>query len=268
MDVAVPSDEMTESSDTAPSLSETRDVDVHVFSAPKIGVGAYLGGPLVATFMLARNFTALGHARPAKLTWLLGGLGSVLLFAAVMVVPEGILDRVPNMVFPLVYTGIAIAVFKARQQEELDAHLAADGKAASGWRVAAIAVLGLVFTVGLVFAFALAAPTMDGERITVGSREHEVFYEPPVTEAEATRVGAALDEQLFSLLDFTTYVKIERTGDAYRVLLPVQDGAWDDPGVVADYRSIGSYLSDALEGADVTIVLFFDGLRGREEHPI
>ncbi len=242
-----------------------------VYDQKKILLCSYIGGPLVAAYMLAKNFAALGQdGRKWTALWI-GVVGTLVMLGGLMSLPEAVVDRIPSVLLPATYTGIAYVVFINLQREGVQAHVRQDGAVASGWRVALVTVLGFlaicVLALPLVLYAILFAPIMEGERITLGELEHEVFYEPPVTQEQARRVGDAADRGLFVELGFQSYMKVERRRYGYVAMLPVDDGAWNDPEVVAFYEYLRPELSAAL-GSEISIVLFYEGLRGRSEHPL
>ena len=126
-----------------------------VYLEKQLWLGSYLGGPLVAGYLLARNFKAFGESGKARNVWIVTVAGTVLLFAALMFAPY--VDRVPGFLFPLVYTAIASIYFQMTQGKQIAARVAA-GAPVYGWgRVVGVAVIGLIVTAAAVVGASLAA---------------------------------------------------------------------------------------------------------------
>lgn len=120
-----------------------------LYSANQIAVAAFLGTPLAASWLAARNFRALGQEEAVGRTWGAGILLTAIVLAISFVLP----DRFPNSLLPLAYCLALRAVAEWKFKAVVDAHLTAGGSLASWWRVVGIGILcGLIAGV-LIVAF-------------------------------------------------------------------------------------------------------------------
>jgi hypothetical protein len=114
-----------------------------VFSPAQGSVGAFLGGPLAGTFFVSMNFLAIGDTRRARLATIWGITIAAVALWGHLSLSDSILGYCIRIAYPVIVWPIISTQF-AR------ARIAPSGLLAihSNWRVAVVAVLGL-----LVFGF-------------------------------------------------------------------------------------------------------------------
>ena len=117
-----------------------------IFTANAIWVGTFLGGPLAAGYFMAQNFKALNQAQWVGTTWKYTILGTILIFGTILLLPQSIIDKIPNIAIPLIYLVITQTLLKKHQGKALETHVASGGPVHSWWRVIGIALLFLVIT--------------------------------------------------------------------------------------------------------------------------
>ncbi len=129
-----------------------------VFSTGAISLATLLGGPLAGGFVMAKNFQVFGKRGAAINTVFLGIITTILLFLALIYLPEGILNKVPNAVIPAIYTGI-ISILADRMQGPTIKKLLEEGTVkASNWLAAGYGIIGLVIYGALIGIAIFAVP--------------------------------------------------------------------------------------------------------------
>lgn len=124
-----------------------------LFSPRQIAVAAFLGTPLAAGWLIARNLSVLGDQRASRHARVFALLGTVVLLAVAFVLPA----RIPAPVLPMAYTMGIREFAKRRFGAAVESHVAAGGELQSNWRVFGIGLAG--FVVVVVFCVAAAALT-------------------------------------------------------------------------------------------------------------
>ena len=121
--------------------------EVKTYTSGQVGWGTFLGGPLAATYMLKKNFTAIGDINAERNTFLVGGLFTLLLMAVLPFLPKNF----PNMAIPLAYT------IAARQMAKQYEGRFGNRPAQSNWKVFFLSVLSLVMflVVAVIYMFVL-----------------------------------------------------------------------------------------------------------------
>ena len=79
---------------------------VELYSQRAISIATYFGGPLAAGILARQNFINIGKDQLGKNALIVSIISTVLLFAGIFSVSEEIMDKVPNALIPLIYTGI------------------------------------------------------------------------------------------------------------------------------------------------------------------
>ena len=123
-----------------------------IYKDNMIWVGTYLGGPLVAGYLIAENFKSFNEINKAKKTWIFTITGSILIFFGVSQIPDSV--NIPNYIIPLFYTAIAYGLVKHYQDKNISAYIALGGKSFGWWRTIIVSLIGLIITFASIFGFA------------------------------------------------------------------------------------------------------------------
>ncbi len=115
-----------------------------LYTLGQIGVATYLGGPIAGCYLVSENFKHFDNTRLANKIQIIGIVSTFLLFAGILLVPERIMDSIPNMVIPLIYTALIAGYAQKSQGETIKESLAIGYQKYSGWRVAGVS-LGFLF---------------------------------------------------------------------------------------------------------------------------
>ncbi len=127
--------------------------DSKLYSSKTISGATFLGGPLAAGYMIGENYKALDKPKEGRISLILGIFSTIVLFTGIFMVPERIIDKIPNQIIPLVYTAIIWGIVEWKQGKVLKSHEANGNVFFSGWRAAGIGFLSLlVISIGI-FAY-------------------------------------------------------------------------------------------------------------------
>lgn len=116
-----------------------------IYKERAIWVGTFLGGPLVAGYLIAENFKAFNEIEKAKKTWLFAIISTILIFGGIFLIPETI--KIPNQIIPIIYTAIAYYLAKHFQEKKMIEHIENGGEYYSWWRIIAIGVIGIFISI-------------------------------------------------------------------------------------------------------------------------
>ena len=124
---------------------------IRLYSPQQVAGAAFLGTPIAAAWLFARNFSALGDERASRRALVWGVVGTVAIVVLGSILPA----RFPAPVLPIAYTMALRELAKLVHGAAFAAHVAAGGQRQSNWRVLGIGLAGLVavlpFAVGLAF---------------------------------------------------------------------------------------------------------------------
>ncbi len=97
-----------------------------IYKSNAIRVGTFLGGPLVAGYLIAENYRTFNEDDKAKRTWLITAIATVLILGAVFLIPDSV--KIPNVVFPLIYSWIASYLVQHYQGGQIDGYITSGGE--------------------------------------------------------------------------------------------------------------------------------------------
>ena len=228
---------------------------VKLYSSNNIVGATFFGGPLAAGYLLSKNFKKLGD-RDAARTSLLIAIGvTVLLFGGLFVIPEQIVDRIPNLLIPFALAGIAGYLVRNFQQQQIEQHIKEGGQTASWLNALGVSMVSLLLT--LVIPTVLFVIFGEEDKVVFGPDE-AIYYEDGATETDAHRLGSLLQEVGFFDGTNTADVWLARTSTGVTVSFTVQDGIWDNPEVVESFRELGSLIKERVFANRPVEVRFID----------
>lgn len=80
---------------------------IKLYSLRSIVVVTFIVGPIATGILLRRNFKNLNEPQKARIALYLGILSMVLIIIVLVMLPESLVDSIPQVIIPLVYTLIA-----------------------------------------------------------------------------------------------------------------------------------------------------------------
>jgi hypothetical protein len=86
--------------------TENNTKDIKLYSSKAISGATFLGGPLVAGYLIGENFKALDKPNEGRNSLIIGIISTIILFGGIFMVPENMIDKIPTQLIPIVYTGI------------------------------------------------------------------------------------------------------------------------------------------------------------------
>lgn len=164
-------------------LESTCDTHEPLFSTRQVGVAAFLGGPLGGSWLMYKNFFALGNKPQCRLAlW-----GSVLLTMALAVIVLWLPTDFPNPIIPAVTVAGFGGWFYLTLDADFQVHQENDGPQGSWWAAVGLGVVSLIATLLLVTAIALAVPILPVNHVQHGPSI--VYYEGDATRENAEHLG-------------------------------------------------------------------------------
>jgi hypothetical protein len=126
---------------------------IKLYSQTAMAIATYLGGPLAAGILIRRNSLNLGREREGLMALIIGTVSTIFLFWGIFQIPEPILDKIPNVLIPAVYTAIIYMIVEKMHGEMLKKY-----EFYSLWRALGIGTACGVIVAGGIFAYIYYAP--------------------------------------------------------------------------------------------------------------
>ncbi|QCK15639.1 hypothetical protein [Mangrovivirga cuniculi] len=247
-------------------MTETIDSTIptaKVYKDRAFWVGTFLGGPLVAGYLFAENFKALGQPEKVKPTWVIAIIVTIILFGGIFLVPENI--TIPNQIIPIVYTAITFALFKKIQEEKVEEYTN-QGGVFYGWgKVIAVGIIGALITIVPIFSIAFLADSIEQANITTKTYgvavKHEIdFDNTNISEKEVDEIAEAFFNTGFFDLSVAKYVYVVKNGSKYEISISVMEGMENDTEAIQFFRELRDQMDNYLPNNKIEIKLVVEYL--------
>lgn len=120
------------------------EVTYRLYSQQAIAIATFFGGPFAAGLLIRRNSLNLGREKEGLYALIIGFIAMFLLVWGLYMLPENILDRIPNALFPMIYTGIIYFIVHRLHGKILDNHKSEGLPFYSNWKAAGIGFVSLI----------------------------------------------------------------------------------------------------------------------------
>lgn len=173
------------SESTIASNSKQDTSNIILYSARAIALATFLGGPIAAGYLISKNYTSLNKPQQAKTALIIGIIFTFIILGSFFLIPDNILDTIPNYLIPVVYSGIIMAIVEVKLGNQLRVYKENGHKFASIWKAVGVGFISLliflVLTLGLVFLKedSLVYDQYDKEiaLFTQNEKETMIFYD-------------------------------------------------------------------------------------------
>ena len=129
-------------------MNKESNLNKKLFSLRSIIITTYLLSPIVSGFMIRENFKNLGEKDKGNWALFIAFLIFFSFLVFLILIPENIVDKIPNPLFPLIYTGFIYYYLEKTQGEYLKLHEENNGEFYSIWKfnlISFIAIATIVF---------------------------------------------------------------------------------------------------------------------------
>jgi hypothetical protein len=120
-----------------------------IFTDRKIWLGSMLGGPLIAGYIIYKNYQTFNELDKARKVVIVTLLITVIIFSVIFMIPDEI--KIPNQLIPFLYTFIAWGFLKKYQGGKIEEHISSGGEVMGWGNTVLISILGLIITFVPVF---------------------------------------------------------------------------------------------------------------------
>jgi hypothetical protein len=246
-------------------MEHTSDIQTpteKIFKDRAIWIGSFLGGPLVAGYLIAENFKVFNETDKAKKTWIYTIISTIVVFGGVFLIPENI--KIPNQIIPLIYTGIAYYLVQHFQGQNISTHINSGGELHSWWRTIAVGIIGLIITVLSIFGVILLSEVIENASIstkTYGIMKHEITFDKKyISETEVNKIADGFIKTTFFDEAVTKYVYVTKVKDKYELSISVIDGIENDSQALEPFINLRTDLQTLFPNNKIVFKLVVDNL--------
>ena len=159
--------------------------DKKLFTQKGISIATFLGGPLAAGYLIRQNFRALGKEPEALVSIILGILLTAATFIPLFLLPEEVIDKIPNQLIPAIYTLIIYGIVEVIQGKDLKRHQEEQRQFESNWKATGIGLVWMLVLVGVLAVYVFTSPEMSGE---LDAEIHQKMEQIAVNEDKALKI--------------------------------------------------------------------------------
>lgn len=235
-----------------------------LFTSRAISAGAFLGGPLAVTVLLANNFGRMGDNHNRNRTYILG-LGITLsMIWILMTIPQSIMDRIPSIVFPAISSWIAYFLTEKLQGEIIREHFKNLGAKASGWAVFGWSMLSLAIYLGLALLLIPFVPPFDFEEesYSEGLQGNKIHYSENIDTRVLKNLGEYLLEVEYFDSEVQTVIQLVKSEAGYSLTFSCYKDLWDDQETIDSFKEFGEEIAADLNMTPLSISLVDEDFGG------
>jgi hypothetical protein len=242
------------------TFTEKQIPEGKIYNDRKIWAGSYLGGPLVAGYLISENFKAFGEHDKVWKTWLISILALVLVIVTLFI---PLFERVSNFLYCLCYAISAHIFVQLYQRRKIDAHIEAGGRLYGWWRLIGISILGTIITIIPLFGAAyLAGDSSDNTTVkTYGNLKHEILFDKNnITEAEVDKIADALTKRDYFTDNAKAYVYVKKIKNTYEIFFSCNESVKTEPTAIPFFTALHKELQGLLPENKIVVVLVVDSM--------
>jgi hypothetical protein len=221
-------------------------------------VGTFLGGPLVAGYLIAENFKSFSDPDQAKKTWIYAIIATIVIFGGIFLIPDTV--KIPNQIIPLIYTGIAYYLVQHFQGQKITAYINAGGQIYSWWRTIGVGLIGLAITLIPIFGVAYVSNSATTTK-SYGIMKHEIdFDKSNIKESEVDKLANGFTKATFFDDAATKYVYAKKVGDNYELSISCNKSITSSPEALTPFIQLRTDMQTLFPNNKIIFNLVVDNL--------
>ncbi len=136
----------------------SRATNFKLYSKRAILFATFVGSPLAGGYLMKSNLLSLGQNELAKKVFTISTVSTFLILTLFIFLPESLVDKIPNSLFPAIYTTMFAVYIEKFMGSELKEHRNEGREFHSGWKAFGICLLALIPILVYIIALALVMP--------------------------------------------------------------------------------------------------------------
>lgn len=224
-----------------------------IYTNKSISLATFLGGPIAAGFLIAKNFKVFGNDRAARKSISIGINSTFILFIGLFFLPEHIVDRIPQPIIPAAYTSIIYFIVEKLQGQKIKDFIEEGGKKASGWSAAGYGFLGLLIIAMLTFILTFSTLSNELEKVNgyekniSVSKNVTLYYSDSIKLSESKKIADKIKQSEFLRGNNGADIFLNYESDFYRLKFIIPDTTlFSDTLFLSEFNLFENYLNKSL----------------------
>jgi cyclophilin family peptidyl-prolyl cis-trans isomerase len=232
-----------------------------IYKDKAIRVATFIGGPLVAGYLIAENFKVFNEPEKAKKAWIYTIIATVVIFGSIFLIPNSNKSSTP--IIPLIYTWIAYYLVIHYQGESIKVHINGGGQTYNWGRTLGIGLIGLVITIipifGIVYFTDVAANT--GTIKTYGVIKNEIHFDKSnISAHEIDEIANGLKTITFFDETVKKDVYVKKVKDNYEISIACSKSVEGNTAAVAIFVQLRDNMQKTFSHNQIVFNLVVDSL--------
>ena len=232
-----------------------------IYKSNAIRIGAFIGGPLIAGYMIAENFKAFNKPGKAKRTWIYTVAATIIIFGVAFLMPNT--NRSADYLVPLIYTWIAYYLVQHYQGTNITDHGNAGGQFYNWGRVIAVALIGLAITLIAIVAVVYVSDAItNSETVTTyGAAGSEVHFDNSnMSYIESDKIGEAFIAANFFGAEKKMFVYAKKVGNNFEISISCNEGVLNSPNTTSAFAKLRESIQKSFPQNTIIFVLVVGSL--------
>ncbi|HKV32939.1 MAG TPA: hypothetical protein VJP89_01320 [Pyrinomonadaceae bacterium] len=243
-----------------------------IYTQNSIWGGSFLGGPLVAGYIIARNFKAFNESPKAWVTWIVTICASAVILGAAFLLSDTNWRGIP-----IAYTAIAYGLIRHYQGAKIDAHIKAGGATHGYLNIIGVSLAGLIITFIPIIVIAIAVESINPTETQQSFTERDILESPAVREyqslkhkiyflrsnisvEEIDKLAAGLTKTGFFNEASRRQVYVRKVKDTYEVSIPCTSVITTDPDAYREFIPLRNDMQQLFPRNKIILNLVLESL--------
>ncbi len=215
-----------------------------IFTNKAISVATFFGGPIAAGFLISKNYKIFGDENAARNSIFIGIISTVLLFAGILMIPEHIIDKIPQALIPGIYTAIIAGLVEKLQGQKIKDFLSENGQKASNWQAAGYGLIGLLIISTFILVLIFAVPTTGYEKNITVDTNVTLYYSKNIEDLKSERIASVIKQSGFMEGSEGADLFVNTEENFYRLKFVLPDTSiLSDTILLSDFNEFENYLN-------------------------
>ena len=234
-----------------------------VYTELAVRVGTFLGGPLMAGYLIAENYKTFGETKNVQKTWLISIFVTLSLLTATYFLSE--LGNMADRIIPISYILIANFLVKSLQSQKINNHLNAGGQKYAMGRTIGISLVSLCITLSPIIYIVYLTDfgnivetdhVKENSIKTYGQMKHTISFEKDnITEPEVDRIANTLTNTNFFDEAMQKNIFVKKSEAEYDLYIPTTSGTWNNDDALNVFKTLKNAAQDQFHDKKIVINL-------------
>ncbi|TDN97665.1 hypothetical protein [Sunxiuqinia elliptica] len=215
-----------------------------IFTNKAISIATFLGGPIAAGFLISKNYKVFGNEDAARNSVFIGIISTFFLFVGIFMIPEHIIDKIPQPVIPGIYTAIIAGLVEKLQGQKIKDFLLEDGQKASNWHAAGYGLIGLLIMIVFLVVMIFTIPTEGYEKNINIDKNVKLHYSKDIEDLKTERIASVIKQSGFMEGSEGAELFLNTEGNFYRLKFVLTDTSiLSDTMLLSEFNGFENYLN-------------------------